>query len=80
VQRVQFRVWTTQEARALGLAGWVRNHADGSVEAVFCGPSNAVDAMLAKCNHGPPAALVTDVSVEPADAPPDAGFILRPDV
>ena len=50
VQGVGFRAWTEQRANALGLSGWVRNCANGEVEAVFSGPAEAVE----RCS--PPAA------------------------
>jgi acylphosphatase len=51
------------EARALefGLAGWVRNRRDGSVEAVLQGPAEIVEQMLELCRQGPPGAVVTRV-------------------
>jgi acylphosphatase len=55
---------------ALEITGWVRNRWDGAVEALFEGPSDAVDAILRWCDHGPPAAAVT--SVEVIEAPPGA--------
>ena len=78
VQGVGYRAWTEQEARALGLAGWVRNRRDGTVEAVFEGPSDAVERMVARCRVGPPAARVD--TVDEVDAPPGsgAGFTVRP--
>ncbi|WP_170294762.1 acylphosphatase [Roseospira navarrensis] len=72
VQGVWFRGWTEETARSLGVDGWVRNRADGSVEAVFQGPPDAVGRMLSACHEGPPAAKVTQVSHEPAP-PLDAG-------
>jgi acylphosphatase len=54
VQGVYYRAWTDQNARALRLDGWVRNASDGSVEAVFSGPSAQVEAMLRRCAEGPP--------------------------
>ncbi len=77
VQGVWFRGATEQRARALGLAGWVRNRADGSVEAVFEGAREAVEAALAFCRRGPPAARVEQVDV--ADEPPEGldGFAVR---
>jgi acylphosphatase len=60
---VWFRGSTQQRAQALGLAGWVRNCPDGSVEAVFEGPADAVAAALAFCGEGPPAARVERVEV-----------------
>lgn len=64
VQGVWYRAWTVQEAQARGLKGWVRNCADGSVEAIFAGPQTKVDDMIAACRQGPPSARVTDVGVE----------------
>ena len=68
VQGVWFRAWTAQEATARGLDGWVRNRADGTVEALFKGPADAVEAMVEACWEGPPSARVTDVAARPADA------------
>jgi acylphosphatase len=66
VQGVGFRAWVAQTAPAHGLAGWVRNRRDGSVEALFVGPLDAVGAMIEACHQGPLAARVT--AVETADA------------
>ena len=74
VQGVWFRAWTAQEARARQLSGWVRNRADGTVEAVFAGPAAVVDDMLAACWSGPPAAVVQDVQTQPTTAPDQSGF------
>ena len=74
VQGVWFRGWTTQEAHRLGLAGWVRNRSDGSVEALFAGPKAAVDAMLEACWRGPPGARVTAVVPRPTEPPAAEGF------
>ena len=70
VQGVWFRSWTEGRARSVGLTGWVRNAADGSVEALFHGPPVAVDAVIEDCRQGPPAARVDAVEVE--NSPPDA--------
>ncbi|MCK5745741.1 MAG: acylphosphatase [Oricola sp.] len=78
VQGVSFRAWTQDAARARGLRGWVRNLADGRVEALFAGPSEKVDAMLAACAEGPPAARVSDVQHDAVDPVPDVrGFEIR---
>lgn len=61
VQGVWFRGWTVAEARRRGLAGWVRNRLDGSVEALFAGEEEAVEAMIASCRRGPGAARVRSV-------------------
>jgi acylphosphatase len=74
VQGVWFRAWTQEQADRLKLAGWVRNRRDGSVEALFSGPPEAVDAVLAACRRGPPAASVVNVAIAPADPPADPGF------
>lgn len=78
VQGVWYRGWTADEAIRRGLRGWVRNHRDGSVEAVFAGPKSAVDAMLDACWQGPPAARVTAVLPRPADHPDDSTFRMLP--
>lgn len=61
VQGVGYRYSTRLQARRLHLKGWVRNQADGSVEAVFQGPEETVLAMLKWCWQGPPAARVSGV-------------------
>ena len=65
VQGVGFRMWTEDEARRRGLAGWVRNRRDGTVEAVFAGPGEAVDAMIEACRRGPPGARVDALDQRP---------------
>lgn len=74
VQGVWFRAWTVQEAQARGLDGWVRNRRDGSVEAVFAGPSDRVDDMIRACHRGPGAAQVSNVHVAPEASDPGRGF------
>jgi acylphosphatase len=73
VQGVWFRGWTCEQAIARGLAGWVRNRSDGSVEALLVGPPAAVDAMIAACRHGPTHARVDAVALE--DAGPEADAV-----
>lgn len=77
VQGVSYRAWTRETARALGLSGWVRNCADGSVEAVFAGDAAALDAMIAECRKGPPAARVDSVETSDAPAPSGDDFEIR---
>jgi acylphosphatase len=67
VQGVWYRGTTWTEAQRLGLAGWVRNRSDGTVEAHFQGDPVAVEAMLAWCRVGPPGARVTQLDVEDAE-------------
>ena len=64
VQGVFFRATCARRARALGLGGSVRNMPDGSVEAVFEGPSGDVEAMVAWCRTGPELARVDEVEVQ----------------
>lgn len=80
VQGVGYRYWTADQATALGLDGWVRNRADGSVEAVFAGAAEAVDEMLARCRSGPPLARVSAVETAPEDGPVEPGFRMAPTV
>jgi acylphosphatase len=70
VQGVSFRAWTKSEADARGLAGWVRNEADGSVSALIQGPADAVAEMLEVVEKGPALARVDTVSTMPG-APTD---------
>lgn len=74
VQGVWYRAWTQKTAVGLGLSGWVRNCADGTVEALFSGPQDRVAAMLRLCRKGPMLARVDDVCQTPADAPDAPGF------
>jgi acylphosphatase len=64
VQGVFFRVWTQQQARELGVAGWIRNAEDGSVEAHVEGDEAAVKALIQRLHEGPPSAQVEEVAVE----------------
>ena len=61
VQGVFFRAHMQREARSHGITGWVRNLADGSVEAVLEGRETGLAAMLDWCRQGPPHASVRDV-------------------
>jgi acylphosphatase len=66
VQGVGFRYALADEARSRNLGGWVRNRRDGTVEVLLAGPQDEVEAVIAWSRHGPPAARVTSVEVEPA--------------
>ena len=80
VQGVGFRWWVAQRAEARGLEGWVRNRRDGTVEALFHGPPDAVRRVIESCREGPPSARVRAVR-EYAGEPPDwPGFEQRPTV
>jgi len=63
VQGVFFRAWTEDEAVKRDLTGWVRNLADGRVEAVFEGDKDKVEEMVRLCWRGPPGAHITIVEV-----------------
>ena len=67
VQGVGYRYFVEHEARARGLEGWVRNRRDGSVEALFSGPAEAVGAMIAACRRGPSSARVEALQDEAAN-------------
>ncbi|HEU6437076.1 MAG TPA: acylphosphatase [Nitratidesulfovibrio sp.] len=70
VQGVGFRSWTVRTARSLGLAGWVRNLSDGSVELEAHGPDGNMDALREALWKGPLFAKVTSVDEQPFhDAP-----------
>jgi len=66
VQGVGFRDWTQREASRLGLTGWVRNEADGSVAALLMGSEAAVAAMLHRLHEGPSYSRVDGVVSEAA--------------
>src|SRR5439155_6660025 len=63
VQGVFFRAELRDRARSLGLAGWVRNNADGTVEAVLEGPRDRVESVVSWCERGPRGAVVEGVDV-----------------
>ena len=77
VQGVFFRAEARNRARSLGLAGWVRNAPDGSVEAVFEGEDERVESMVDWCRRGPPGARVDDVEVTWPEAQGEDGFAIR---
>ena len=78
VQGVGYRAWALQVASRLGLRGWVRNRADGSVEALVIGGEAAIDRMIEACREGPFGAGVADVAVSDAADDGSIGFTPRP--
>ena len=80
VQGVWYRGWSAETARGLGLRGWVRNRADGTVEMLVSGEAEAVERMIARSREGPPAARVERVEVEDSAEAPPTGFESRPTV
>jgi acylphosphatase len=77
VQGVFFRDSVRREAVALGVAGWAENLADGTVEAVFEGPPDAVERLVEVCRGGPGQASVERLDV--VEEPPEGqhGFAVR---
>jgi acylphosphatase len=80
VQGVWYRGWTVEQARALGLDGWVRNRRDGSVEILADGPAEAIAELVRRCHEGPAAARVERIEAEEADEAVPDGFDQRPSV
>ena len=78
VQGVFYRGWTRETATGLGLRGWVRNRRDGTVEILAIGPAAAIDTLTERCREGPPAARVSSIDVEAAEAEAVSGFETRP--
>ena len=77
VQGVCYRDTCRRQAQAAGVAGWVRNLPDGSVEAAFEGPAHAVDSLVAWSRRGPAHARVADVRVTDEEPTGEAGFAVR---
>jgi len=77
VQGVFFRAEARERALSLGVAGWIRNNADGSVEAVFEGPEERVESLLRWCGHGPPGAVVEAVETRWEEPAGERGFSVR---
>lgn len=77
VQGVFFRGTLAEQARRRGVAGWVRNTPEGTVEAELEGPADAVDALVDFCREGPPAAVVERVDVRSTEVTGADGFTVR---
>jgi acylphosphatase len=78
VQGVAFRANCQRQANVLGVTGWVHNLWDGSVEALFEGSDEAVEALLQWCRLGPSAAVVTGIDIVEAEpGPPYRSFYIR---
>lgn len=77
VQGVFFRDSTRREAGRLGVTGWVRNCPDGSVQAHFEGPAEAVAALVGWCRAGPRHATVDEVRASEAEPQGCARFEIR---
>ena len=77
VQGVGYRAWAVRTAARLGLRGWVRNRADGTVEALIIGDAPSLSAMVEACRLGPRAATVRDVAISQAQDDGSANFAAR---
>lgn len=77
VQGVHFRQSTREQARALGLQGWVANRGDGDVEGLACGEPSALAALHAWLRQGPPAARVDGLEWQACDEPGPDDFEVR---
>lgn len=81
VQGVGFREAMAGAARAAGLAGWVRNRRDGTVEAFVQGGPEAIEGILAWARRGPLPARVDRIDVDPVDVDPAIlSFVRAPTV
>ena len=78
VQGIGYRDWMVNQAHALGIDGWVRNRADGTVEALVSGTTDAVEELARACRRGPRLAQVTSITEEKAEPPQEPGFVSRP--
>ncbi len=78
VQGVFFRDTIRGHAERRGVSGWVRNNADGTVEAVLEGEPDAVERLVELCREGPHGAVVDRVEVHEESAEGLAGFAIRP--
>lgn len=77
MQGVFFRESVRREADAAGVAGWVRNRSDGTVEGVFEGDAGAVERLVAVCRAGPGSAVVSSVDVREEEPEGLSGFSVR---
>jgi acylphosphatase len=77
VQGVFFRAETKHTAESLGLAGWVRNVEDGTVEAVFEGSKSSVLSAIEWCRRGPPHARVSDMDFTWEEPVGEVGFQIK---
>ena len=81
VQGVGYRYALRREAQRQGVAGWVRNRSDGSVEALLQGAAERVAEVVAWARRGPPGSQVDEVEIDPAeDEAMHSGFELHPSV
>jgi len=77
VQGVFFRQWAVNQARPLGISGWIRNCADGSVEAHLSGEETSVTKMIDAMREGPSQAHVEGLTVDAVEPEEISGFSVR---
>ena len=78
VQAVGYRHFAIEEARKLGLNGWIRNRSNGTVEALASGTTQAVEAFVGACMRGPPGSTIKNIDLHKAEPPTERGFHRRP--
>ena len=78
VQGLGYRDFVVGEATRLGVDGWIRNRADGTVEALVSGSNKAVETLVGLCMKGAPGAQVKDVELHKAEPATEKGFKRRP--
>jgi len=77
VQGVGFRWSCRAQAVKLGLAGWVRNLPDGTVEVVVEGDDQTVQQLVAWCRNGPAHAQVSGIEIRPESPHGVSDFVIR---
>jgi acylphosphatase len=80
VQAVGYRHFAIEEARKLGVNGWIRNRSNGTVEALVSGTTQAVEAFVGACMRGPPGSTIKNIDLHKAEPPTERGFHLRPSI
>jgi len=78
VQAVGYRHFAIEEARKLGLNGWIRNRSNGTVEALASGSTKDVEAFVGVCMRGPRGSTVKNIELHKAEPPTQPGFHRRP--
>lgn len=80
VQAVGYRNYAIEQAKKLGLDGWIRNRSDGTVEVLISGETKKVELFAQACMRGPSGAKVKSVEMHKAEPPGESGFHRRPSV
>lgn len=77
VQGVSFRYFLSEQAKLLHVTGWVKNTANGNVEALFQGDENSVGRMIRRSLKGPKSANVSNITFEEANEPIYQDFMIK---